>query len=333
MSFDAKIVSRGLRRHEQLKSENARRTLLRREEAYAKLPALKELDAELRLTVSSVMLAALQKSADLNEITINMKKRSMELQEQRRAMLEEGGCPADYYDEKNLCPKCGDSGYADGKMCSCLISICAEEQRKDLSALLKLGSESFGEFNFDYYDIRPDSVERVSPRERMKNIYDISVGYAKRFGDGSPSFLFTGKPGLGKTYLAACIARVVSEKGFSVVYDTSISILEGFEKVKFKSDGDESAQSQVDRCMNCDLLIMDDLGTEMKTQFTISALYMLINTRLLNGKKTIITTNLTENEIKSKYNPQIASRLLGEYDVFRFLGEDIRVMKKEMQFN
>ena len=162
----------------------------------------------------------------------------------------------------------------------------------------------------------------------MEFVKDTCWMYSNKFGQSSKNFFLTGKTGLGKTFLSTCIAKVVSEKGFSVVYDTANSVFSKFEEEKFsKYDDISEVKSDINRYMSCDLFILDDLGTEMTTAFTISAFYNLINTRLVSGKKTIISSNLAPEDIIKRYSPQIASRILGEYQVLKFTGKDIRLIK------
>jgi len=162
----------------------------------------------------------------------------------------------------------------------------------------------------------------------MEIVLDLARAYARTFGASSGSLLFTGAPGLGKTMLASCIARNVSKRGFSVVYDTFPSIFLKYESEKFgRGDGDELSQS-IRRYREADLLIADDLGSEMHTAFTSMVLYELTNSRLITGRKTIITTNLTVQEIYARFTPAIASRIAGEFHVVEFVGSDIRIMKK-----
>jgi DNA replication protein DnaC len=139
------------------------------------------------------------------------------------------------------------------------------------------------------------------------------------------NLFFNGAPGLGKTFLSACIAHVVADSGRSVVYDTASSIFSKFEDFKFSRTNDkEEARSEMNRYLECELLIFDDLGTEMSTEFTTSVLYEIVNTRLATGRKTIISSNLTLDEMRRRYSEQIMSRLEGEYQVLTFRGEDIR---------
>ena len=148
--------------------------------------------------------------------------------------------------------------------------------------------------------------------------------YAKEFSRKSPSLLFTGGPGLGKTYLSACIARTVADSGFSVVYDTAGKLFADFEAEKFGGRGEE----QTRKYLACDLLIIDDLGTEMTTQFTQSVLYQVINTRLMEDKPVIISTNLTDESLRQRYAAPIVSRLTGAYQTCQFLGHDIRQLRR-----
>ena len=161
--------------------------------------------------------------------------------------------------------------------------------------------------------------------------YDMTDGGAAayQFDRGGGNLLLSGGTGLGKTFLSACIARVVSENGFSVVYDTAASVFSRFEDAKFRRD--DGGSEDADRCMKCDLLILDDLGTEMTTAFVQSALYQIVNGRLMEKRATIISTNLAPEEIGSRYGRSVLSRLEGDYEILPFFGEDIRRLKRERQ--
>ena len=163
----------------------------------------------------------------------------------------------------------------------------------------------------------------------METVYDVCADYAHQFGRRSGNLLLFGAPGLGKTHLSAAIAREVSAEGWSVVYDTAGHIFERFETQKFGREEGDEASADVDRVMNCDLLILDDLGTEMTTAFVQSALYQIVNGRLMEKRSTILSTNLMPGDIARRYSPQTASRIEGEYQLLPFYGEDIRKLKKE----
>ena len=217
-------------------------------------------------------------------------------------------------------------------MCRCLKKLCTEEQIKELSKLLDLGEQSFDSFRMDYYSQTPWPGRGNSPRQNMELVYEVCLSYAQKFGKFAIKNLFlSGAPGLGKTFLSACIARTVSENGFSVVYDTAGNVFAQFEMKKFQRDSSDGreARDETRRYLNCDLLILDDLGSELTTQLTQSALYELINTRLVAGRRTVISSNLSMEEAARRYSPQIASRLEGEYHVLHFFGDDIRLLKKK----
>jgi DNA replication protein DnaC len=190
--------------------------------------------------------------------------------------------------------------------------------------MLDLHGQSFETFQLDYYSDDPEKgISGLSPRVIMTGNHTICSDFAQQFPNHSVHNLFlNGAPGLGKTFLSACIARVVSERGFSVVYDTAGNIFSQFEARKFEKDAD--AQESTRRYLNCDLLIMDDLGSEMTTSFTQSVLYEIINTRLIQNRRTVISSNLSVADVAKRYQAQIYSRLSGEYQSLPFVGDDIR---------
>ena len=198
--------------------------------------------------------------------------------------------------------------------------------------MLDLGSQSFDTFDLDWYSDQLLPGQSKSEREQMEGkVYETCVAFAHQFGRRPENLLLFGAPGLGKTHLSAAIARDVSDKGFSVVYDTASHVFERFEAQKFGGREDQETAADVERVLNCDLLILDDLGTEMTTAFVQSALYQIINTRLMEKRSTIISTNLSPEKLALRYTPQIASRIEGEYRLLAFVGEDIRKQKKRRE--
>ena len=290
---------------------------------YERAPRVRALDNEIKAAILEIARATFSRNGQGKLDDIQLK--SLELQDQRRRELRNAGYPEDYLDDDYMCPTCHDTGFVGAGMCACMTELYRQAQRESLSSLFKLGDERFESFRLAYYDDTPAPGTGASPRECMRIILETCEGYARTFGVKSMNLFFNGSPGLGKTFLSACIARVVSENGHSVVYDTASSIFAKFENARFmRSDEQEEYRAEAKRCLECDLLIIDDLGTEMKTAFTVAALYEIINTRLLSGNKTIVSSNLAPRELSGRYSEQIMSRLEGEYEVLTFRGDDIR---------
>ncbi len=330
MALDGRILARARERYNAEKK--AREELLERRtrEVYEKAPHIRETDAELRSVIAGALGAAFSGKSSAEDAIEQMEIVSLDLQQRRIREIVDAGFPPDYLDDSYKCQKCRDTGYNENGICECLMKLYKEEQNRELSALLDLGDQTFDTFDLDYYDDTPDPHTGISPRENMEIISETCYRYAERFGKNSYNLFLNGDPGLGKTFLSACIARVVAEKGFSVVYDTAYNIFEKFEQERFlKSDDMDAVRSDTRRYLNCDLLIMDDLGMEMQSSFVTGALYNLINSRLTSGKKTVINSNLKMGELKRRYSPQVMSRLAGEFQVLTFYGRDIRLLKKE----
>lgn len=328
MAYDGKILRRAMARWEQDKQRREDELAQRKKQLYLREPRLKEIEAELSRTMSKLIAGALSSGSDPLPAIKVLRDENMELQRQRAELLAEKGYPADYLEDKPLCAKCNDSGFYKGGICDCLGQYCASEQIRELSRMLDLGTQSFETFDFNWYDGAINSEIGVSSREQMEENFDVCRDYAYQFGVRSGNLLLCGDSGLGKTFLSACIARVVSQNGSSVVYDTAGHIFAQMESVKFNRDGEDSGSDAL-RYEACDLLIIDDLGTEMNTAFVQSALYQLINGRLIRGKKTVISTNLNPEELGARYGKALQSRLEGEYRILPFFGEDIRKLKRQ----
>ena len=326
MAYDGKVLRQATLRFDEDKQRRQEQQRQRQQQVYQQCPELEGIQREIRGTMGEIIASALRRGTDPLPAIRVIRDKNLSLQRRRAELLAQLGYPEDYLSEKPRCPLCGDTGYRGGEICRCLKVYYVEEQRKELSKLLDLGSQSFDTFDTDWYSDQRAPGKTKSAREHMEWVYDTCVEYAHNFGKKPANLLLFGRPGLGKTHLSAAIAREVSGKGFSVVYDTAGHIFERFEAQKF---GRDEAERDVERVLNCDLLILDDLGTEMVTTFVQSALYQIINGRLLEKKSTIVSTNLMPEAIAQRYSGQIASRIEGEYQLLPFVGEDIRVLKKK----
>lgn len=323
MAYSEAVLRRAQARLAQAKADHETEVNIRMDAIYKQYPRLLEIDQAMRRSVSQAVSAAFRKGEDTVAAIEAIKKENLALQREREWLLEANDLDESLLEATPFCPHCGGSGYIGAAMCECLQELCRQEQKKELSSLLG-GKEHFDAFRLDYYSEAPDAQLGISPRQLMQNTYQHCRNYAKNFSRKSPSLLFTGEPGLGKTFLSACIARSVADNGYSVVYDTVGKLFSDFEAVKFGGDRTDLTR----KYLECDLLIIDDLGTEMTTQFTQSVLYQVINTRMMEEKPVIISTNLGTDAISHRYAGPIASRLLGTYQLCRFLGRDIRQLRR-----
>lgn len=330
MAYDGKVLRQATLRFDEDKQRRQEQQRQRQQQVYQQCPELEGIQREIRGTMGEIIASALRRGTDPLPAIRVIRDKNLSLQRRRAELLAQLGYPEDYLSEKPRCPLCGDTGYRGDGLCSCLKKYYAQEQIRELSRMLDIGSQSFDTFELDWYSPDRGSLPR-SPRENAQRNLNLCRDFAARFRPGRENLLLFGAPGLGKTFLSACIARTVSESGFSVVYDTAVNIFTRFEEQKFARDRLEAgeAKDETRRYLGCDLLILDDLGSELSTPFVQSALYTLINTRLTADKRTVISSNLTMDQVRARYTPQIASRLEGEYRVLPFYGEDIRLLRKQ----
>ena len=320
MAYSAQVLRRARARLEQAKLERERENEAHRAAAYERYPRLREIDRELQQSMAELAIAFLKK--DSEETLGAIRTRNQTLQAERNWILEAGEFEDGYLDDTPVCTRCGGTGYDGSQMCSCLRELCRQEQKKELTSLLGSGRESFDTFRLDVYSDAYDPKLGTSPRELMRSNLNICKKYAAGFSAASSSLLFSGATGLGKTFLSACIARQIADRGFSVMYETAIRLFADFETEKFGAQGGDGSLTR--KYFDCDLLIIDDLGTEMTTQFTVSALYSVLNTRMMEGKPILISTNLLPEALETRYSPQIASRIVGTFRLIKFAGDDLR---------
>jgi DNA replication protein DnaC len=275
------------------------------------------------------MHAALAAGDDPTEAIERLRDENLRQQAEREDLLAKNGYPRDYLTYKPSCELCWDTGYQGAAPCVCVRKRYSKKLIDDLSTILPIHDQNFSSFNLDYYPNRPDSRLGASPRDIMQNNYEDCLCYAQTFGLHKDNLLLYGSTGLGKTFLSTSIAKHISENGFSVAYDTAIQVFGSYESVKFNSADAHEASNRIHKYENADLLIIDDLGTEMQTNFSISAFYNLLSMRLMKGRPMIINTNLMPLELEKRYSAAISSRLRGEFKHLRFIGEDIRLLRKK----
>ncbi len=324
MAYSKDVMRKAKARLDAMRSDRQSLQEQRLHSAYAQQPRLREIDMLLRQTMAEAARAAFLQSEEAHALMEKARQENQALQREREAIIAEHFFD-NYLMEGPICEKCSGLGYIGTEMCACLKALCQEEQRKQL-ALLACGTASFRDFRLDYYPDTVDPKYGASPRQVMARTYDYCRKYAENFLPDSGNLLFVGGTGLGKTMLSACIATEVTEKGHAVCYESAGHLFSKLEKNRFMPS--EETVMAVSEIENADLLIIDDLGTEMPSSFVTASLYSLINDRILSGKPTIISTNLNAQEIADRYSPQIASRLRGNYRQLTFVGEDIRLKRR-----
>ena len=291
----------------------------RRREIWEKYPEIEEIDRKLSETGLDIFRAAID-GQPLGDV----RKQNEALVAERGRLLCAAGYPEDYTDPKYDCPLCRDSGYVGYRMCACMRRrlIEAGYESSGIAGLMK--AQSFENFNLDYYKAVPGAYDI------MKYNLGILQEYAEHFSVGtsddkpSQSLTLVGGTGLGKTHLSTAVAKAVIDRGFDVVYVSAIDLFSEFDDDRFRA---KQTGTDISRYFACDLLILDDLGTEVTTKLTVSNLYRLINERVSRLLPTIISTNLDHNKQKDVYGDRIASRLFGEFRPLIFAGKDVRMLK------
>lgn len=292
----------------------------RKKVLHARFPEINGIDSELSMTGLKLMQAAKGDPATLSERIDALRKDNEELLAARRDFLRSKGIPDDYSDVHYECPECMDTGMINGVMCKCMrraLTLAGYES----SGIGKLiAKQSFDNFDLSYYT----GAERV----KMENALEKAKDFAANFGDEKArNLLFMGTTGLGKTHLSSAIAKAVIDRGYDVVYETANNIFGDFEYERFGRGYQAQGESRTARYFDCELLIIDDLGTEVSNQFTVATLYNLLNSRLIDEKSMIISTNIGKEELFSRYADRITSRIFGEFELVLFAGKDIRSQK------
>lgn len=295
-------------------------------EAEKRIPEIIEINRQLANTSMDLFKTIKEGGLDMGNKIQWLKTQNMQAQHLVEHLLTLNGLPADYLDIKYSCDKCSDTGFCGAEMCSCLKELLLKLAVDELNAHAQIKLCSFSSFSLNYYKgvTMPDGTNCF---ESMSKVFNYCVYYTDNFNRNSKSIFMLGKTGLGKTHLSLAIAEKVIAKGYNVLYDSIINYLRKIEREHFgKSSSD---MDTLEIIMNADLLILDDLGSEYDTSFYVSTIYNIINTRLNKGLPTIISTNLTPQELENKYEARLISRLFAMYDYLKFVGSDIRHIKKK----
>ena len=306
--------------YEKIRTDENRKLMKRREEIKNKYPEILELDTTIQKLCLNLSMAALRGITDQNELN-NIKEEITDLRAKKYEMLVSHGYNPDYLNLHYNCPKCKDTGFIGIEKCSCFKSKLIKLYYKDSDLEEAVKTNNFKNFNINLYSNHKLNDERYTPRKNIEDILEYITGeYLPNFKNSNTNLLFYGNSGTGKTFLSWCIAKELLDKGFLVVYKTSDDLLRALKDIKFNNDTDLE-----NLLINCDLLIIDDLGSEQITDFSSTELFTLINKKILKNKKMLISTNLSLPLISKRYSERISSRIIGEFKLFKFFAEDMRI--------
>lgn len=296
------------------------------EKVYKKVPAIKRIDEDIFKTGLSMSKYIIGNPDNYKDSMEEAKRNIESLKMEKAYLMTESNIPADYMDIIYDCKTCKDTGYLDnGKQCNCLKQALVSRayQMSNLENVLK--KENFKNFNIDIFRDEPFENEIMTPRENMMDIVGIAEGFINNFNENNgDNLLFYGTTGLGKTFLCNCIAKSLLDKNRIVIYQTAFTILEIIEKHRFGRGNKEFNDYQYGLLFEADLLVIDDLGTEVANTFTNAEIFNIVNTRIISGKKTLISTNLTPKEISETYTDRVFSRILDKFIPLKFYGYDLR---------
>ena len=312
-----------LNEYEKQQDLDKRQQLDRKSEIYAKVPRIKAIDNLIEGIGLDIAMSAF-KDINIEDYISEKKKEITDLKIEKSELLTSHNYPVDYLDMKYKCSKCKDTGYIGNKKCNCfkqklINSLYKQSNLKDI-----LKKENFDMFDIGLYSEKVDETYGISPRKNMEEVFSYCINYVNKFDSIDENLLFIGNPGIGKTFMSHCIAKDLLDKAKTVIYQTTPNLIELIRNIKFNDQLDNELLNDF---LDCDLLILDDLGTEQNNSFSQTELFNVINGRLIRSKKTIISTNILMQELPGYYPERIRSRILGSYRMFKFYGDDIRIIK------
>lgn len=312
--------------YENKRDEAERLKMMREKEVYRKIPAIKRIDEEIFQTGLEMSKFIIGNPDGYEKNMKKAKEKIEKLRMEKAYILTESNIDPEYMEKDYDCSKCKDTGYLEnGEKCNCLKQKLVSKAYKMSNIETNLLKDNFKNFDINLFKDEPFEDEKMTPRENMLDIIGISESFIENFDkNNEDNLLFYGTTGVGKTFLCSCIAKALLDRDKIVVYQTAFTILEMLENKRFGNKRENKGNYQYDLLFQADLLIIDDLGTEVTNTFTNAEIFNIVNTRIINGKKTIISTNLTPKEISEIYTDRIFSRILQKFIPLKFFGEDLR---------
>lgn len=321
MKYSREAFDKAERELERRRSDAEAEQLRRTAEVAKAAPEIELLQRKLQNTGFELMSMIVSKDKNNGMTFEQLRESNLRTQETIGELLEAVMGDRHYLDTPYSCQICSDRGYVEGRRCKCMEELLKKYTAEELNENCLIELHDFSEFKLEYYD--KQSEQGISPYEKMSSNLEYCKAYVQNFSEKSPSMFFFGKTGLGKTFLSSCIAKALLDEGVNVVFGSIIDFLRRIENEHFgRSQG-----NTLDIMIDAELVILDDLGSEFQTSFTESAIYDIINSRINLGKPTIISTNLSQRELSTKYNERIISRITGCFLPMGFIGRDIRHLK------
>ena len=316
-----------LKIYDKIREDESRFLKLRKDEISKKHPEIIELDNKIQ-KLSLQMAVSVLKSNNSEKILANFKENITDLRIKKCEMLVERGYDPEYLNLHYHCNNCKDTGFIGNVKCNCYKQKLLKLYYKNSELENAIKANNFNNFDLNLFSNHKLGEEKFSPRKNMENNLEyILKDYIPNFSKISTNLLFYGNPGSGKTYLSYCISKAILDMGYLVIYKTSDELINNLRNIRFNNDS--TLESLI---LDCDLLIIDDLGAEHLNEFSITELFNVFNKRILTNKKMLISTNLTLPGITKQYSERIASRLIGEFKLCKFYSEDIRI-KKNLEKN
>lgn len=315
-----------LREYDNRRLKSRHELELRKDEVYKKIPELTEIDA--KIVRGSIESAKLSLAGDLSALK-TLEERNRVLSEEKQRLMVQYGYPINYLKPTYLCNDCEDTGFIGNEKCHCFKQAIVDLLYSQSNVKEAIATENFSTFSYQYYSNNyVDDTTKLTPLENMKRVVSKAKRFIEDFDTKYENLLIYGNTGVGKTFLSNCIAKELLDRSNTVIYLTAFQLFEILEKYKFNHEDDyENIRNKFDYILDCDLLIIDDIGTELNNTFINSQLYQCINERHLKQKSTVISTNLSFEQLKSTYSERIFSRITSNYILLKIVGEDIRPLK------